>query len=86
MLKGRAMGEYNTLKLLWQENRPDPIRTMLTIQMMAKGLGQDPGGLSRGLRKLAEVMKRDQGLRKTVQILCEALRKGRRFKKSTSHA
>ena len=58
----------------------------LTVQAMAKALGQDPGGLSRGLRKLAEEMKRDQDLQKTVQILCKTLRRGRRFKKSISHA
>ena len=58
----------------------------LTIQAMAKALGQDPGGLSRGLRKLSEEMEGDQDLQKTVQTLCETLRKGRRFKKSISHA
>jgi hypothetical protein len=58
----------------------------LTIQEMAKALGQDPGALSRGLRKLADKLEGDQDLRKSVQALCEAIRKGRQFKKSISHA
>ncbi len=58
----------------------------LTNQAMAKALGQDPGALSRGLRKLGEEIEEDQSLRKTVQSLCEALRKGRRLKRSIRHA
>lgn len=58
----------------------------LTLQAMAEALRQDPGGLSRGLRKFAGEMERDQDLQKTVRILCETLRTGRRFKKSISHA
>lgn len=58
----------------------------LTIHAMAKALGQDAGGLSRGLRRLAEEMRRDQDLQTTVQMLCETLRKGRRYKTSISHA
>ncbi|MEK7286871.1 MAG: hypothetical protein AAB035_06200, partial [Nitrospirota bacterium] len=52
----------------------------LTIQEMAKALGQDPGALSRGLRTLSDELEGDQDLRKSVQTLCEAIRKGRQFK------
>ena len=44
------------------------------------------GGVESGLRKLSEEMERDQYLQKTVQTLCETLRKGWRFEKSIRHA
>ena len=50
MLKGRAMGEYNTLKLLWQENRPDPIRTMLQRPYLIGGASGRRCGLNESWR------------------------------------
>ena len=35
MRKGRATGEYNTPKLLWQENRPDPMLTLFVHEEVA---------------------------------------------------
>ena len=58
----------------------------LTNQAMAKALNQDPGALSRGVRKVAEEMGKNQEMKKTLQELCIALRKGRQFKKSIKHA
>lgn len=58
----------------------------LTNQSMAKTLGQDPGALSRGLRKLGAEIEKHKNLQKTIQAICEALRQGRRFKKSIRHA
>lgn len=58
----------------------------LTNQEMAKTLGQDSGGLSRGLRQIAVELKQDERLQRTVQTVCVALRRGRKFKKSISHA
>jgi REP-associated tyrosine transposase len=58
----------------------------LTNQAMAKVLGQDPGALSRGMRKLAEELEHNRELKEMVQGLCESLREGRPFKKAIRHA
>ncbi|MFQ5882889.1 MAG: transposase [Candidatus Methylomirabilales bacterium] len=57
-----------------------------TNQGMAKELGQDPAVLSRGLGKLADELGRDPDLQRTVEQLCNALRKGRRPKRSIRSA
>ncbi len=53
---------------------------------MAQSLRQDPGSLSRGVRKLTEEMEKDRELQKTVQNLCESLRAAGRFKKAIKQA
>lgn len=58
----------------------------LTNREMAQALRQDPGSLSRGVRKLVDEMEKDQDLLKSVQVLCETIRRGRPFKKTIRHA
>ena len=64
--------------------KPDPNR--LTNQEMAKESGQDPAVLSRGLGKLADELGRDRELQRVVEKLCDALREGRRSKRSIRSA
>jgi len=58
----------------------------LTNREMAQALRQDPGSLSRGVRKLVEEMEKDRDLLKSVQVLCETMRRGRPFKKTIRQA
>jgi hypothetical protein len=44
------------------------------------------GSLSRGVRKLVEEMEKDRDLLKSVQVLCETMRRGRPFKKTIRQA
>ena len=53
---------------------------------MAQALRQDPGSLSRGVRKLVDEMEKDRDLVKSVQVLCETMRRGRPFKRTIRHA
>jgi len=53
---------------------------------MAQALRQDPGSLSRGVRKLVEAMEKDRDLLKSVQVLCETMRRGRPFQKTIRQA
>jgi hypothetical protein len=58
----------------------------VTNREMAQALRQDPGSVSRGVRKLVEEMERDRDLLKSVQVLCETMRRGRPFKKTIRQA
>jgi hypothetical protein len=53
---------------------------------MAHALRQDPGSLSRGVRKLADEMEKDRDLVTSVQVLCETMRRGRPFKMTIRQA
>jgi hypothetical protein len=53
---------------------------------MVQALRQDPGSVSRGVRKLVDEMEKDQDLVKSAQVLCETIRRGRPFKKTIRHA
>lgn len=55
-------------------------------QEMAQALAQDASVVSRGLRKLEGEMEVDRELQTVVQGLCHTLRKGRKPKRSISHA
>jgi hypothetical protein len=52
----------------------------LTNREMVQALRQDPGSVSRGVRKLVDEMEKDRDLLKSVQVLCETMRRGRPFK------
>ncbi|PTL36703.1 hypothetical protein CLG94_03250 [Candidatus Methylomirabilis limnetica] len=58
----------------------------VTNREMAQALRQDPGSVSRGVRKLVDEMEKDRDLVKLVQVLCETMRRGRPFKKTIRHA
>ena len=58
----------------------------VTNRERAQALGQDPGSVSRGVRKLVDEMEKDRDLLKSVQVLCETMRRGRPFKKTIRHA
>jgi hypothetical protein len=51
----------------------------LTNREMVQALRQDPGSVSRGVRKLVDEMEKDRDLLKSVQVLCETMRRGRPF-------
>lgn len=57
-----------------------------TIQRMAQQLGQDATVLGRGLGRLAQQLDEDAKLRRVVESLCNDLRKGRKPKRSITHA
>ncbi|PTL36710.1 hypothetical protein CLG94_03295 [Candidatus Methylomirabilis limnetica] len=56
---------------------------LLVIPVVRRMIG---GSLSRGVRKLVEEMEKDRDLLKSVQVLCETMRRGRPFKKTIRQA
>ena len=58
----------------------------VTNREMAQALRQDPGSVSRGVRKLVDEMEKDRDLVKSAKVLCGTMRRGRPFKKTIRHA